>query len=318
MWWVGALLVGLLTAVWVYAKTIAADETRTVFGVSHMSLLCKAAYLLRWSMPQVDQARFLLYPAGAAGAGPDAGIGVYETALAHTRGGNTTHRASTLIVAFSGGAINKIGIPRHEFRRTLSSSASASECDQLYVLDPTGMSMYAHGLAQFEQMLRDLTAGYARCVFVGNCMGATGALRFAHLLPGATSTVIAVNPEIAPALDSRRSFRVAALLQPGICTELPAVLQASVDSSLGRVRIHSSSWGPERAQCELLRCGTAVEVVAEPDGARCAACLQGCRSKRTARVVYSTCREHGMLGDVLRPSGGLITIIEEAVSFQVS
>jgi hypothetical protein len=130
--------------------------------------------------------------------------------------------------------------------------------------------------------------------------------------------VIAVNPEIAPALDSRRSFRVAALLQPGICTELPAVLQASVDSSLGRVRIHSSSWGPERAQCELLRCGTAVEVVAEPDGARCAACLQGCRSKRTARVVYSMCREHGMLGDVLRPSGGLITIIEEAVSFQVS
>ena len=84
----------------------------------------------------------------------------------HTR----TPRASTLIIAFSGGAINKIGIPWHEFRRTLSSSASASECDQLYVLDPTGMSMYAHGLAQFEQMLRDLTAGYARCVFVGNCM----------------------------------------------------------------------------------------------------------------------------------------------------
>ena len=310
MWeWAGCVATILLSVIWLYAKTIPADETRTVCGVSHMSLLCKAAYLLRWSMPQVDQARFLLYRSGS-----DEGICVYGSALSHTRSSDTD-RAKTLIVAFSGGAVNKIGIPRHEFRRTLLSSAAASACDQLYVLDPTGMSMYAHELATFEQRLRDLIAGYTRCVFVGNCMGATGALRFAHLLPSGSSTAIAVNPEIAPAQDERRSFRIAAVFQPRICRGLPAVLQESIDRSSGRIRVHSSSWGPERAQCNVLRYRTEV-IVSNPDSAGCAAALHGCRNERVARLVYSTCRAHGMLGDVLRPSGGLVAIIEEAVLFR--
>lgn len=70
-------------------------------------------------------------------------------------------------------------------------------------------------------------------------------------------------------------------------------------------------------QCKLLRCGIEVEV-SNPDGAGCAASLQGCCHKRVARLVYLTCREHGMLSEVLRPSGGLIAIIEEAVSFRVN
>jgi len=318
MWeWAGCVVISLLSVMWLYAKTISADETRTVFGVSHMSLLCKAAYLLRWSMPQVDRARFLLYKSGS-----DEGISVHESALSHTRrrrsSNKTTDRAKTLVVAFSGGAVNKIGIPRHEFRRTLLASAVVtSACDQLYVLDPTGMSMYAHELATFEQRLRDLIGGYARCVFIGNCMGATGALRFAHLLPSASSTVIAVNPEIAPAQDMRSIFRVAAVVQPRICRTLPAVLQDSIDRSSGRIRVHSSSWDPERAQCNVLRYGTEVNV-SNPDSTGCAAALHGCCNERVVKLVYSTCRAHGMLGNVLRPSGGLVAIIEEAVLFRAN
>ena len=85
--------------------------------------------------------------------------------------------SDTLIVAFSGGATNKIGLARLEFRRMLSQPGSATRnADQLYVLDQTGMSFYEHQIEVFQRHLALCLRPYQKVVFLGNCMGATAAL----------------------------------------------------------------------------------------------------------------------------------------------
>ena len=100
--------------------------------------------------------------------------------------------------------------------------------DQLYVLDPTGMSFYQHGIATFERQLRQCLVPYKKVVFLGNCMGATAALRFAALLRHQQDTVLAFNPEVDPARDSRKVFRAASWLSPVTSSRLRAVLERAV------------------------------------------------------------------------------------------
>eukprot|EP00939_MAST-03C_sp_MAST-3C-sp1_P005173 g5173.t1 len=88
--------------------------------------------------------------------------------------------SDTLVVAFSGGATNRIGLARLEFRKMLSKRGCVTRsADQLYVLDPTGMSFYEYKVDRFTNQLNSLLRPYKKICMLGNCMGATAALRFA-------------------------------------------------------------------------------------------------------------------------------------------
>jgi len=159
-------------------------------------------------------------------------------------------KSKTLIVAFSGGATNKIGITRLEFRRLLSEAGTPTmQCDQLYVLDPTGMSFYEHGIADFTKQLRRAILPYTRVVMIGNCMGATAALRFSVLLTSPKSVVLAFNPEVSPSVDPRISFRIAAKLMPRKMHALPRVVQEAVECTPARALGNQSSSRPNSYPC---------------------------------------------------------------------
>jgi len=98
-----------------------------------------------------------------------------------------------LVVAFAGGALRMAMMPQPEFVRTLS----GFDCDKLFITDPL-QSWYLNdpenqwkGYEYHEQKLRDLTRKYDRVMFIGNCMGGTGALLFSHL----ASHVVVFNPQ---------------------------------------------------------------------------------------------------------------------------
>ena len=302
------LLIGLCAA-----RRINPDDATTILGVSKVGLLCKLAFVFGWRLPQFSSKRFLLFPSGSATSISAGDMVAYLLARGAPQG--------TLIVAFSGGAVNKVGIPRHELRRTITSCPTASKCDQCYVNDPSGMSFYSHELSTFSETLRAVCAQYAHCVFVGNCMGATAVLRFADLMPSAGSTALAFNPEVDPARDVRRpSFLLAALLQPLTTWRLRPELHLSVRKTVGRVQVHSSTWPPELAQARRLECDLELRGVASSEAACCSAldevdtCERLMDRRIIARLVHADCSTHALLAKVMRPKGGLAAVLERAVS----
>ncbi len=93
--------------------------------------------------------------------------------------------SKVLVVAFAGGA-NQIGaIPRLEFAATLA----AMHVDHVLVSD-WKQTWYLHTEASLRAQLEPVTHQYAHVVFVGNCLGATGALLMADL----AHVVIAFGP----------------------------------------------------------------------------------------------------------------------------
>jgi len=101
-----------------------------------------------------------------------------------------------LVVSFAGGAMQ---VGRHsvqEFRKTINEAIP--DCDQLYLADPQ-QSYYLNeptqkwdGFDYHQKLLRDVVKRYKTVVFIGNCLGGTGAILFAHL----ADVVIAFNPLI--------------------------------------------------------------------------------------------------------------------------
>lgn len=302
-----------LLGLWRAARRIDPDDETTLFGVSKVGLLCKLAFVFGWRLPQFSSKRFLLFPSGSATPISAGDMVAYLLARGAPKG--------TLIVAFSGGAVNKVGVPRRELRRTISSCPNASKCDQCYVNDPSGMSFYSHELGAFSETLRGLCTRYAHCVFVGNCMGATAVLRFAELMPSAASTALAFNPEVDPARDMRRPFFVlAALLQPLTTWRLRSELHQSARKAVGRVQVHSSTWPPESAQARRLGCDLELRGVVSSEAACCSALDEVDTCERLmgrciiARLVHADCSTHGLLAKVMRPKGGLAAVLERAVS----
>jgi hypothetical protein len=107
--------------------------------------------------------------------------------------------SDTLLVAFAGGALQLGGQTQPEFVR----STERLPCDRLFVTDPSNAWYAVEGFdSAFETAIR----GYRRVVLVGNCSGATGALRFAHL----ADAVIAINPQVDVHHDKRWQVRFAA------------------------------------------------------------------------------------------------------------
>lgn len=312
LWAAGLLAALLLLGMWRAARRVDPDDESTVFGVGKVSILCKLAFVFGWRLPQFGDRRFLLYPAGSTTPLPTGDLVAHLMVRDPPRG--------TLVVAFSGGAVNKIGVPRHELRCTISSCPTASMCDQCYVNDPSGMSFYSHELGAFSADLGALCARYAHCVFVGNCMGATAVLRFAELMPSVGSTALAFNPEVDPARDVRRPvFLLAALLQPLTAWRLRAELHRSIRKTIGRVQVHSSSWPPELAQARRLGCDLELRGVGSSEAACSSAldevdtCERLMERRIVARLVHADCATHALLAKVMRPKGGLAAVLERAV-----
>jgi hypothetical protein len=84
--------------------------------------------------------------------------------------------SAVLVVAFAGGANLVGGIPRLEFGATLASMG----LDHVLVLD-WKQTWYVHTEASIRAKLAPVARQYERVCFVGNCMGATGALLMADL-----------------------------------------------------------------------------------------------------------------------------------------
>jgi hypothetical protein len=84
--------------------------------------------------------------------------------------------SSVLVVAFAGGANLVGGIPRLEFGATLASMG----VDHVLVLD-WKQTWYVHTEASIRAKLAPVVRQYERVCFVGNCMGASGALLMADL-----------------------------------------------------------------------------------------------------------------------------------------
>jgi len=99
-----------------------------------------------------------------------------------------------LVVAFAGGALRLAMMPQPEFVRTLADF----DCDKLFLTDPL-QSWYLNdpdcqwrGYEYHEQRLREFVSKYDRVMFIGNCLGATGALLFSHL----ATRVVTFNPQV--------------------------------------------------------------------------------------------------------------------------
>jgi hypothetical protein len=148
-----------------FGGRITVDDTATVLGVSRLGLTCKLCYLLRIPVPAVNRQRFAFFAASTTSAVPmptvvPMHLEAMRHHLKHLADGSQLSRV--LVVAFSGGATNKIGLPRHEFRRVLGRAGSAAAtCDTLFVLDSSGMSFYRHGLGELRAVLAEVLAKYA-------------------------------------------------------------------------------------------------------------------------------------------------------------
>lgn len=322
LFWVAASLLGVLAVGYfslrVIASRITAEDDGSVCGVQRLGLVAKLSFLCGFSMPRVD--RFAFFRSGFVSLNPrDGGLGLEEMMKIAERG----ECSDALIVAFSGGATNKIGLARLEFRRMLSmNNTPTAQLDQLYVLDPTGMSFYEHHIEQFTSCLRRAIRPYKRVIFLGNCMGATAAIRFAPLLRSPKDTVLAFNPEVNPKADSRILFKIAAMLAPRTTGALASIMRSALQSTPARVRIHSSVWPPEYFQAQLLSMpqvgngnGIIVETKVEratAEGYRAAIEKGRAHHSRVLRLVYCECNQHGMLSKVLRGSGALREILDHA------
>ncbi len=335
---VTALIVGSVTLVlglvWYALRLIARvtrpDDTRTICGVSRLGTICKLSYLLGHPMPLLEAARFSFFPAEDDVSLQDPRAGGI-TSIEDIRGSQSS---DTLVVAFSGGATNKIGLARLEFRRMLSQAGSATrQADQLYVLDQTGMSFYEHQIDSFQKHLAACLRPYQKVVFLGNCMGATAALRFSTLLQHAHDTVLAFNPEVNPPSDTRLPFRVAACLSPSTTSRLRRVLNDALMGTPAKIRVHASMWPPEHAQSMLLslpdkgvvdKAGINAQLSTTNDDVRAmdvdyhdyaAAGGEAVEppQPRVLRILHKGCVQHGMLAKRLKPNGSLRKILDDAV-----
>jgi hypothetical protein len=158
----------------------------------------------------------------------------------------STNKRRPLLVAFAGGALQLGGQTRPEF----VNSTADLDCDRLFVTDPSN-AWYTD--EQFAIRFEAVLAPYGGAVvFVGNCLGATGALRFAHL----AKHVLCINPDIDVVNHSDWRIRFAA-------SRIDDSLQArslfverlvqSVGKCRGTVRIYVDGNPTHRHEARLLQ-----------------------------------------------------------------
>ena len=317
---VGSLILAIFSccfAVRRKARLIVPEDTSTVCGISKLGMICKLSNVCGHPVPRVEAARFSFFPAATTDFCDDHAAPRPEKHQRGARSGgissleriHASKSSDVLVVAFSGGATNKIGLARLEFRRMLSRYEGV---DQLYVLDPTGMSFYEHNIRQFQTQLARCLSPYSKVVLLGNCMGATAALRFSSLLQHHEDFVLAFNPEVVPARDPRCMFRIAACLSPSRTSRLRAVLETAVVKTPAKIRIHASNWPPERSQAMLLLADNCkAEDMFDVDFDTVA--KYPTSLPRLVRILHRECNHHGLLAKRLKGNGALQNILDQAV-----
>jgi len=199
------------------------------------SLSAKISYLMGIKISRFEKARFKYYPINK---------GQEE---------KETERSSILIVAFAGGALRIGGEVQYEMQNTFRTF----DCDQLYVLDPTGMAWYLQdpnnswkGFEYYENELKKYCQHYKYVIFTGSCLGATATLFFSHLC----NHVICFNPQINPSEDPRWSYRIGARCLPShLRKNFLSLMKQSIEKTQGSIEIHVSNEREEIRQSDYLQ-----------------------------------------------------------------
>lgn len=150
-------------------------------------------------------------------------------------------QSRSLLVAFAGGALQLGGQTRREF----VNSTADLDCDRLFVTDPSN-AWYTD--AGFEARLEAIV----RAVFLGNCLGATGALRFAHL----ASHVVCINPDVDVVNHSDWRIRFAASRIDDAAqarSQFVSRLVRSVSQCRGTVRVYVDAFPNHKREARLLQ-----------------------------------------------------------------
>eukprot|EP01095_Lingulamoeba_sp_RSL-Kostka_P015852 TRINITY_DN745_c1_g1_i1.p1 TRINITY_DN745_c1_g1~~TRINITY_DN745_c1_g1_i1.p1 ORF type:complete len:276 (+),score=59.22 TRINITY_DN745_c1_g1_i1:33-860(+) len=148
-------------------------------------------------------------------------------------------KQDTIVISFSGGAIQLASIPRAEFVKTLKDLP----CDQLFLADPDQSWYYNDpernwdGINHLQERLGNLLKDYSNIMVVGNCLGGTGALLFSNL---ATQAVV-FNPFINFINDKRLKVRYGSSRLPkDIKKKHTNLLNDTISQCRGDVYVHVS------------------------------------------------------------------------------
>jgi len=194
----------------------------------HLGWISKISHLFGVQLAALENKRFTFYP--------------------H----DNTKKSDHLIVSFAGGALKVSGIPYTEFRKSLANF----ECDQLFVMDPTGMTWYLQdptskwqGYHYYESKLMEITKNYTKCMFIGNCLGASGALMMSHL----ATKVVAFNPHVDPSCHNSLKLRLANKLIPkSMQHELYRLIKQNTSTTKASVKVYGAKTNEVTQQTALL------------------------------------------------------------------
>ena len=90
---------------------------------------------------------------------------------------NAGIKQSRLIVSFAGGGVQIGGYSLAEFAKTVS---RIKDCDALLLSDPLQL-WYLSNYKELHAKLKAVTSTYSEVLFLGNCLGGSGALLYADL-----------------------------------------------------------------------------------------------------------------------------------------
>ena len=162
-------------------------------------------------------------------------------------------KSNVVVVAFAGGANLVGGIPRLEFGSTLRSMG----LDYVLVLD-WRQTWYVHSTLRTQ--LAPVLRQYERVVFVGNCMGATGALLWADM----ADVVVAFAP-LTSLNRARGLYRLNSRLriEKSIRDSFERQLSEAVDACRGCVHVYYTPdkdaylapWAPAGARVAMTELG---------------------------------------------------------------
>jgi len=220
-------VIALMIAI-VIASIVVYFLYRWISRDGHLGYLAKICHLMGVKLDSIEKRRWMFFP--------------HDTLM----------RSDTLIVSFAGGAMKISGIPYTEFRRSLSNF----KCDQLYVMDPTGMTWYLqdptsnwNGYKYYESELRQITKNYSKCMFIGNCMGGSGALMMSHL----ATKVVVFNPHVDTSIQPSKIMKFANWMLPSsMKREVYRLIDQNVSSTKAIVHVHCSKNEEARHQTTLL------------------------------------------------------------------
>lgn len=179
-------------------------------GFTALLALCRAAASDSTNLSSTTSYRSLLPTLSKAGERLDAALSNHFNAITvpgcrfffsphHGLGPPRRSRSKHLIIAFS--SLGN-GIVRHEFGGSLAkmnNDVNGGCFDVLFVADPA-QSWYQkddrgglNGFAQYSHRIKVASKSYKHISLIGDSMGGSGAMLFAHL---ATNTVVAFSPQV--------------------------------------------------------------------------------------------------------------------------